>query len=531
MSTLGMQRPSALSQVYSSPLITTKFSFSEWAKVFGDPKKTAALLGRLAYHCHIVEKVKRELEGQEFQYTGVFNTLYKQTKISGRRPLRTSQWRRLIHNRVSKFILSHVANFGPECRLSLSAKSTLRKSPLIKIWSKRNTIVLLVVGVVAVASTYCSKRNPRIEDPKFRTATIDQGPITQVVLATGTLQPVITVNVGTQVSGTVLERRADFNDHVTKGQILLRLDPATLQARVRQAQAQLRSSEAALVLARSTYERNLKLVTAGFISPLTLDQGKREVDAGAASVELARAQVESAQTDLDNSVIRAPIDGVVIRRNIDVGQTVAASFQTPDLYLLAKDLRQMVIQTNVSEADVGLIQVGQLVRFTVDAYPEREFDGKVQQFRLNSASNQGVVTYTIVVDVANTEELLKPGMTAQTRIVVAHQERVTRLPTASLRFRPDDDSIKATAPVSAASTAASAPDSGTKARAEDDGVLNSTRAGRKVYRVYTVGEKQAPKLHDVTIGISNTRFTELISGDLKPGDDVITRSAEPPVKK
>jgi HlyD family secretion protein len=402
---------------------------------------------------------------------------------------------------------------------------------MIKPWIKRSAIALVLLAVASAVGMQYARQNPKAEEPKFRTAAVDEGAITQVVLATGTLQPVITVNVGTQVSGTVLERRADFNDHVSKGQILLRLDPATLQARLRQTRAQLAANEAALVLAQTTYARNEKLVAAGFISALTLDQGRREVDAALANVELARAQVESAQTDLDNSVIRSPIDGVVIRRNIDVGQTVAASFQTPDLYLLARDLRQMVIQTNVSEADVGLIKSGQRVNFTVDAYPEREFDGTVQQFRLNSASNQGVVTYTIIVDVANPQELLKPGMTAQTRIVVSSKPKVTRLPTASLRFRPDEDSLKAKGPAAAASAASAPVSSEEKARADDDGVLTATRGGAKLYRVYTVGEKQVPKLHEVTIGIANTRFTELISGDLKSGDEVITRSADTLNKK
>ena len=401
----------------------------------------------------------------------------------------------------------------------------------MKLWIKRTAIAASILAVVLGGGWLYLQKNPRTEEPKFRTAQVDEGAITQVVLATGTLQPVITVNVGTQVSGTVLERRADFNDRVKKGQILLRLDPATLQARLRQTQAGLAASSAALVLARATYERNLKLVAAGFISALALDQGKREVDAAVANVELGRAQVESAQTDLDNSVIRSPIDGVVIRRNIDVGQTVAASFQTPDLYLLARDLRQMVIQTNVSEADVGLIKTGQAVHFTVDAYPEREFEGLVQQFRLNSASAQGVVTYTIIVDVENPDELLKPGMTAQTRIVVSSKPKVMRLPTAALRFRPDEDSLKAKGAAPAASAASAPVTAEEKARADDDGVLTATRTGRKIYRVYTVGDKQLPKLHEVTIGIANTRFTELISGDLKAGDEVITRTVEAPVKK
>ncbi len=401
----------------------------------------------------------------------------------------------------------------------------------MKPWMKRGAVALVLLAVAAAVAMQYVTQNPKAEDAKFRTAAVDEGAITQVVLATGTLQPVITVNVGTQVSGTVLERRADFNDHVTKGQILLRLDPANLQARLRQARAQLAASEAAAVLARATFERNGKLVGEGFISALTLDQGRREVDAAQANVELGRAQVESAQTDLDNSVIRSPIDGVVIRRNTDVGQTVAASFQTPDLYLLARDLRQMVIQTNVSEADVGLIRDGQKVHFTVDAYPEREFEGTVQQFRLNSASSQGVVTYTIIVDVANPDESLKPGMTAQTRIVVSSKPRVMRLPTAGLRFRPDEDSLKIKGAQVAASAASAPVSAQEKASSDDDGVLIATRSGARLYRVYTVGEKQVPKLHEVTIGIANTRFTELISGDLKAGDEVITRTAEAAGKK
>ena len=394
----------------------------------------------------------------------------------------------------------------------------------------RALIALAVLAALGAGAWWWQQqRDAAAALPKFRTAAIDQGPITQVVLATGTLQPVTTVTVGTQVSGTVLERRADFNDRVRKGQVLLRLDPATLQARLRQARAQLASAQANLALASATLGRNQRLVQQGFISPLALDQSQREADAASASVELARAQVDSAQTDLDNSVIRSPIDGVVIRRNTDVGQTVAASFQTPDLFLLARDLREMLIATNVSEADVGLIRDGQKVRFTVDAYPDREFEGQVQQFRLNSTSTQGVVTYTIVVAVANPEELLKPGMTAQTRIVVSSKDRVTRLPTAALRFRPDDDALKAIKSAASAASAASATASD-RLRTDDDGVLTSTRAGAKVYRVYTVGDKQVPRLHEVTIGISNTRFTELasvISGGLNPGDEVITRKADP----
>ncbi len=397
----------------------------------------------------------------------------------------------------------------------------------------RFAVVLIVLALAGAAAAWWKWRPAPPETPKYRTAMVDRGPITQVVMATGTLQPVITVNVGTQVSGTVLERLADFNDRVKRGQVLLRLDPANLQARLRQAQAQGALADASLTLASASLERNRRLVQQEFISALALDQSQREYAAAKANVELARAQIDAARTDVDNSVIKSPIDGVVIRRNADVGQTVAASFTTPELYVLARDLREMQIHANVSEADVGLIKPGQEVRFTVDAYPDAEFEGQVQQFRLNSATNQGVVTYTIVVAVKNDDERLKPGMTAQTRIVLKNKADVLRLPTAALRFQPDDDERKAIANASAGSAAASASPLAAKPGTPpfgDDGVLTSARGGQRVYRVWTVGAGQVPQLHEVTVGIANTRYTELasvVSGSVKVGDVLITRRITP----
>lgn len=399
--------------------------------------------------------------------------------------------------------------------------------------SAKVIVAVIVLALAGAAAAWWKWRPVPPEVAKYRTASIDRGPITQVVMATGTLQPVITVNVGTQVSGTVLERLADFNDRVKRGQVLLRLDPANLQARLRQAQAQGALADASLTLASASLERNRRLVQQEFISALALDQSQREYAAAKANVELARAQIDAARTDVDNSVIKSPIDGVVIRRNADVGQTVAASFTTPELYVLARDLREMQIHANVSEADVGLIKPGQVVRFTVDAYPDAEFEGQVQQFRLNSATNQGVVTYTIVVAVKNDDERLKPGMTAQTRIVLQNKADVLRLPTAALRFQPDDDERKAIANASAASAAASASTLSAKPGTPlsgDDGVLTSTRGGQRVYRVWTVGAGQVPQLHEVTVGIANTRYTELasvVSGSVKAGDVLITRRITP----
>jgi len=396
----------------------------------------------------------------------------------------------------------------------------------MKKWSKR-ILVLAIAGVLIGGGAYSSQKSKahKAEEPKFRTADIDRGNISQVVFANGTLQPVVSVNVGVQVSGTVAERLVDFNDRVTKGQILMRLDPAVFKARIRQAQAQLESAQASLVLARANFERNQRLQKQGFISAVAQEQSRRELDVALANVELARAQLDAAQTDLNNSVVRSPIDGVVIKRNTDVGQTVAATFQAPDLFQIAQDLKKMQIYASVSEADVGHIRAGQQVRFMVDAYQGQEFEGRVAQFRLNPATTSGIVTYTIVIDVDNPDEQLKPGMTAQTRIVVASKKDVMRIPTAALRFHPDDKDIARQGDKAAASAKAAAED------ASDDGVMLASYNGKKIYRVYTMSAdpKQKDKLvqHDVTIGISNTKFTELVSGSIKPGDKVVTRSLQP----
>jgi HlyD family secretion protein len=389
---------------------------------------------------------------------------------------------------------------------------------------KRSTKIILAVlflgSLSAGAYLYSSKHKAEPEAPKFRTATVDKGAITQVILSSGTLQPVLTVNIGTQVSGTVTERLVDFNDRVKKGQILLKIDPALIQAKIRQANAQLKAAQASLALASANHERNMRLQASGFISGAALEQTKRELDVGNSNVEVAKATLETANTDLNNSIVRSPIDGVVIKRNTDVGQTVAASFQTPDLFQIAQDLKDMVIYSNVSEADVGLIREGQKVNFIVDAYPGRDFDGLVKQFRLSPNSASGVVTYNIVISVANTEELLKPGMTAQTRIVVANKPDVVRIPTAALRFKPAEDTKAKKA--KNASEAKATPETKKASDGNDDD--NKTKDGVKIFRVYIIGKDNTPLQKDITIGISNTKFTEMLTGEIKAGDELITRS-------
>jgi len=392
---------------------------------------------------------------------------------------------------------------------------------------RRSLIAVVVLGLGGSAWWAWGKTHPTAPPPPpFRTAPIDQGPITQVVSANGNLQAIGLVTVGAAVNGTVVERKADFNDRVKKGQVLLRLDATPYEARLRQARAQLASAEARVAFAAGSHERNEKLMLQGFIGAAQADQSRRELDMARADVNAARAQAEAAETDVSRCTIVSPVDGVVIKRSVDVGQTVAASFQTPELFQIARDLALMEVGVNVSEADVGMIREGQPVRFSVDAFSEREFEGKVRQVRLGSTNQQGIVTYAVIVDVDNRDGLLKPGMTAQARIVVASKPQVLRVPTAALRFRPDEDQVAAAAGKAAAgasapaSAAASAPD----VASTDDGVLKQLRGGMRVHKVYTLDAQGKPLANDVTVGLSNTRYTELVSGKLKAGDAVITRS-------
>jgi HlyD family secretion protein len=390
----------------------------------------------------------------------------------------------------------------------------------------------LLVLVGAAGAYYSKNKTPVVEAPRFRTAPVDNGNITQTVTATGTINPVALINIGSQVSGTVSQLKADFNDHVKKGQVLLTLDPTIFNAQVRQAEAQLASARASLRLAQATHQRNQTLLAQNFISSLALDQSKREVEVAQANIQLAQAQLARAQADLDNSVIRSPIDGVIVKRTIDLGQTVAASFTTPQLFQIARDLTKMQIDTSVSEADVGALKEGQQARFVVDAYPDKEFQARMRQFRLAANVVQNVVTYTVVLDVDNQEELLKPGMTAQVRLLVGNRQNVLRVPTAALRFRLSDEEIEtqkklaaagAGKPASAAAAAAAA-SAAADAAQDDDASFRSKADLARSFRIYTLDAKNQPKPTDIRIGLSNFRYTEVVGGELKKGEQVITRA-------
>ncbi|NCO69727.1 MAG: efflux RND transporter periplasmic adaptor subunit, partial [Acidobacteria bacterium] len=293
----------------------------------------------------------------------------------------------------------------------------------------------VIVGVVAIGWILIGKG--KAKPPSFLTATIERGTIIQSVATTGTLTAVTTVQVGSQVSGIIATLHADFNDHVTAGQILAALDPTPFEAAVNQNRAQLQRVKIAAVDAQAKLRRQQALYEARLISADQLDSAKALFDQNTAQVTELEAALERGETNLKYSVIRSPIDGVVVSRNYDIGQTVAASFQAPTLFTIAEDLKRMQLTCDVDEADIGQISVGQPVRFSVDSFPEREFLGQVSQIRLAPKTANNVVTYPVIVAVDNRELALLPGMTAEVRVQVALAENALRVPSSALRFRPE----------------------------------------------------------------------------------------------
>ena len=380
--------------------------------------------------------------------------------------------------------------------------------------------VVLVSGLIlagAAGAAYL-RMAPKPAPLLYRTAAVDQGTITQTVTASGTINPVALINVGSQVSGTVSELKADFNDHVRKGQVLLKLDPTIFLAQIQQSEASLASAQASYKLAAAKLERNQLLVSKNYVSALALDESRHDLNVAQANIELARAQLARAQADLNNSVIRAPIDGIIIKRTIDLGQTVAAAFATPNLFQIAQDLKKMQIDTSVSEADVGALKEGQSARFVVDAYPDKEFDATMRQFRLAANVVQNVVTYNVVLDVDNRDELLKPGMTAQVRLVVGDRPNVLRIPTAALRFHLSDEALEKEARDANKTAKAAVP------QQESDQGFRSKEELTRAFKIYKLDAKNEAAPVDIKIGLSNFRYTEVLSGALARGDKVIVRT-------
>lgn len=302
----------------------------------------------------------------------------------------------------------------------------------------------LIVGGAAIVLLGAWAMFGRGEDEApYRTAQVDRGAITRVVSATGTLQPLVSVNVGSTVSGLALSVEADFNSTVRAGQVLARLEPDTFQQRVDQASASLRQAQADYGVADADYQRYAMLEQRGFASPQLMLQKRVARENAGAAVAQARAALATAQTDLDRSVIRSPITGVVVDRQINPGQSVAASFQAPTLFVIAQDLSRLQANITVDEADIGEVREGLTVRFTVDAFPDQEFEGRVAQVRQQGVNTNNVVSYTVVVEADNPGRRLLPGMTANAEIIIQETQNVARLPNAALRFRPTDPDLAA----------------------------------------------------------------------------------------
>jgi HlyD family secretion protein len=385
------------------------------------------------------------------------------------------------------------------------------RSKLNKFFQK---IVVGGIVVALVGGGLYAWRARNNHGPSFRTVAVEKGDVVQKVLATGTVNPVTLVQVGSQVSGTIVNLYADFNSKVKKGQVVAQIDPALFAAAVAKAEGDYRSAlanvakqEAAvanttLTLARTKAVRKQDLVAQSDVddAQMRADQAKADLAAARASVGQTRASLQLAETNLRYSTIRSPVDGIVVARNVDVGQTVAASFQAPVLFTIAADLAKMQVDTNVDEADVGKVRVAQPAAFTVDAYPGEEFQGRVGQVRNSPQQVQNVITYDVVITVPNPELKLKPGMTANVAITTATEKGVLKVPNSSLRFVPRLDSDKAARPATSAS--------------QD-----------QQQRVWVVGPGGKPQPVSVNVGISDGLSTEVVSG-LSQGQKVIVEQID-----
>ena len=350
----------------------------------------------------------------------------------------------------------------------------------------------------------------------YSTAPVTRGAVTRGVVATGTVNPVLTIIVGSYVSGVIQKLSCDYNTEVKEGQICAQIDPRPYQTVVDQnkanlnvAKAQIEKDKAALAYAQLTYDRMARLAQTNAVSKDALDTSKNALDQAQAQIGVdeatiaqRQAQLEAAQVNLGYTDIVSPVNGTVVSRNVTVGQTVAASFQTPTLFLIATDLTQMQVDTNVSESDIGGLKEGNKGYFTVDAYPKRTFEGAVKQLRQSPQNIQNVVTYDVVVGVDNRDLALKPGMTAASRIVIDERKDVLRVPSQALRYTPVTARTPAarSGPTPAASSSASA--------AANQGVVWVLRDGKPV-RVAVV------------FGLDDDTNAEIVSGDVKPGDRVI----------
>ena len=382
---------------------------------------------------------------------------------------------------------------------------------------KKKIVLGSIFLVVLAGLLYWWGSSRAAQDPaqRYRTVAVERGSVVQSVSANGTLNPVVLVSVGTQVSGTVKKLYVDFNDQVKAGQPLLELDDALVAASERQSAANVINAQASLDLAQANETRMRALLAQEYISRQEYDQAAQALKS--ARAQLAQAQAANARdrANLGYTTIRSPVDGVVIDRVVDLGQTVAASFQTPTLIKIAQDLTEMRIDTSFAEADLGNIREGLPARFTVDAFPDRQFEGVVQQIRLNPTTQQNVVTYNVRISVANPEHILLPGMTAYVTIGVQSRDDVLLVPNAALRFKP------AEAVVDKASGGDKAAEK--MPAAEAGGGKGKKRAGQGA-TIHVLAEGKLQPVN-VRLGITDGRNTEVLGGEptslLQPGARVV----------
>jgi len=399
---------------------------------------------------------------------------------------------------------------------------------------------IAVILSLAVLAGSCRGRGQKAE--QYKTEKVDRGDITQTVTATGTLSAVTTVQVGSQVSGVIARLYADFNSRVKKGQLLAELDPTPFQQQVEQRQADLTKASVEAANAKVSLTRQDRLDKAGIGVTADYDSAKATYDADMAQVAQARAALAQAQTNLKYTKIISPIDGIVVDRAYDVGQTVAASFQAPTLFQIAQDLTKMQVQADVDQSDIGRIQVGQPARFTVDSYPDQEFRGRISQIRLNATVSQNVVTYPVIIEVPNPDEKLRPKMTANVTIDVATVHNALRVANAALRFKPEG-AVEGAPPRGGASTTATtssgapggaAPERRMAQSGRGPGIAGAggpggafqrggggavRRPGQAIY-ILDPATKKAKAVW-IRPGITDGHFTEIVGGELKEGNDVI----------
>jgi HlyD family secretion protein len=372
----------------------------------------------------------------------------------------------------------------------------------------RKWLILTLTALVLALGIYKFTSKSSKPERKYETAKIERGRIVAKVTATGTLSALVTVQVGSQVSGRIQKLFVDFNDKVKKGQVLAKIDPQLFAAALEQAranymaaQSNLKKAQVQMQLAERQLARSKSLADRKLIALADFDTAQSDFDVAKAQVESirgsmaqARAGLTEAQVNLDYTTIVSPINGSVISRNVDVGQTVAASLQAPTLFVLAEDLAKMQVDTNVAEADVGKLRSGMQAVFTVDAFPNEKFIGTVRQIRNAAQMVQNVVTYDAVIDVSNPDLKLKPGMTCNVTFVYAEKDAVLKIPNAALRFRPP----------------------------EDLGGTNHYKKTDNVKKTIWLLVDNTPKMANIETGISDGSLTELIAGDVREGDRVIT---------